>query len=263
MERLNLLICDLDGTLLGDSRALDEFVAWYGLAQVHFRLVYSSGRFIDSVRISIDQSTLPEPDAIIGGVGTEILDVSLARRASMWPPSAIGWNPHIVRDVCESCHELSTQPEHLLSYYKLSFYGSDLDESFIEHLTTRLKSADQHVTIVYSSNRDLDILPAGADKGAAAIYLARRWSINPKNVIVAGDSGNDAAMFLTGFRGIVVGNARPELRSLKGPHIYQANAEFAAGVLEGLDYWLREPLVGKSTIDRSSAVLDANHGMRG
>jgi hydroxymethylpyrimidine pyrophosphatase-like HAD family hydrolase len=55
MERLNLLICDLDGTLLGDSRALDEFVAWYELAQVHFRLVYSSGRFIDSVRISIDQ----------------------------------------------------------------------------------------------------------------------------------------------------------------------------------------------------------------
>jgi sucrose-6F-phosphate phosphohydrolase len=263
MERLKLLICDLDGTLLGDDCALDEFVAWYERAQDYFRLAYSSGRFIASVRTTIDESNLPEPDAVIGGVGTEIYDVSLARRASMWPPSAIGWNPHIVRDVCESCRELSTQPEHFLSYYKLSFYGSDLDESFIEHLTARLKSADQHATIVYSSNRDLDILPAGADKGAAASYLARRWSIKAQNVIVAGDSGNDAAMFLMGFRGIVVGNARAELRSLKGPNIYQANSEFAAGVLEGLRYWLQSPLVGTATVDRSSAVLDADHGTRG
>jgi sucrose-6F-phosphate phosphohydrolase len=263
MERLNLLICDLDGTLLGDDCALDEFVAWYEGARNRFRLVYSSGRFVASIRDSIDEANLPEPDAVIGGVGTEIYVVSRERPAPMWPPSQIGWNPHIVRDVCESCRELTTQPEHFLSYYKLSYYGPDLDESFIEHLTARLKSADQHATIVYSSNRDLDILPVGADKGAAASYLARRWSIKPQNVIVAGDSGNDAAMFLMGFRGIVVGNARPELRSLKGPQIYQANAEFAAGVLEGLEHWLQAPLVGTATDDRSSAVLDADHGTRG
>ena len=100
-------------------------------------------------------------------------------------------------------------------------------------------------------------------KGAAAAYLARRWSIDPQRVVVAGDSGNDAAMFHMGFRGIVVGNARPELRSLVSPDIYHATAEFAAGVLEGLEYWLQAPLVGAATADRSSQSQGANHGMRG
>ncbi|HEY3395910.1 MAG TPA: HAD family hydrolase [Lacipirellulaceae bacterium] len=242
MERLNLLVCDLDGTLLGDDLALDEFAAWYAQARDHFRLAYSSGRFVESVRNSIDYSGLPEPDAVIGGVGTEIYDFSLGRQASMWPPSMLGWNPHIIRDICESSCGLETQPEHLLSYHKVSFYGADLDESFIEHLAQQMAEADQHVTIVYSSNRDLDILPADTHKGAAAAFLARRWNVDGKRVIVAGDSGNDASMFRVGYRGIVVGNARPELRALTAPHIYHATAPFAAGVLEGLDYWLQAPL---------------------
>jgi sucrose-6F-phosphate phosphohydrolase len=242
MERLNLLICDLDGTLLGDDLALDEFAAWYGQARDHFRLAYSSGRFLESVRDSIDASSLPEPDAVIGGVGTEIYDFTLGREAPMWPPSMLGWNPHIIRDICEANGELKPQPQHLVSYYKVSFYGPDLDQSFIEHLARRMAAADQPVTIVYSSNRDLDILPADTNKGSAAAFLARRWHIDPRHVIVAGDSGNDAAMFQVGFRGIVVGNARPELRSLVAPNIYHATAQFAAGVLEGLGYWLQSPL---------------------
>ena len=115
MERLNLLVCDLDGTLLGDDRALDEFAAWYAQARDHFRLAYSSGRFVESVRNSIDYCGLPEPDAVIGGVGTEIYDFSLGIQAVMWPPSMLGWNPHIIRDICESNCGLETQPEHLLS----------------------------------------------------------------------------------------------------------------------------------------------------
>jgi sucrose-6F-phosphate phosphohydrolase len=245
MERVNLLVCDLDGTLLGDDRALDDFAAWYGQARDQFRLAYSSGRFVESVRDSIDSSSLPEPDAVIGGVGTEIYDFSQGRQAPMWPPSMLGWNPHIIRDICEANCQLTPQPQHLLSYHKVSFYGPDLDESFIDHLAQRMSAADQQVTIVYSSNRDLDILPADTHKGAAVAFLARRWNVDAKRVIVAGDSGNDASMFHVGFRGIVVGNARPELRSLVAPHIYHAEAQYAAGVLEGLGYWLQAPLLSR------------------
>ncbi|MFU8773321.1 MAG: HAD family hydrolase, partial [Anaerolineales bacterium] len=38
-------------------------------------------------------------------------------------------------------------------------------------------------------------------------------------------------------KGIVVGNADVELKRLKGPNIYHANNNYAAGVLEGLYYW--------------------------
>jgi sucrose-6F-phosphate phosphohydrolase len=244
MERVNLLICDLDGTLLGDDRALDEFTQWYSGASEHFRLAYSSGRFVESVRDSIDASALPEPDAIIGGLGTEIYDVPAARRAFMWPPSSIGWNPYVIRTLCECRRELTPQPDHFISYYKVSYYGIDLDVNFLNSLLRHLASAGQDVTVVYSSNRDLDVVPAGVDKGSAATFMARHWKIDPQRTIVAGDSGNDAAMFRAGFRGIVVGNAQKDLRALKGPHIYHATAEYAAGVLEGLDYWLRrQPVV--------------------
>ncbi|HVC93752.1 MAG TPA: hypothetical protein VND64_08680 [Pirellulales bacterium] len=42
------------------------------------------------------------------------------------------------------------------------------------------------------------------------------------------------------FRGTVVGNALPELAVLAGPHIYHSPLSHAAGVLDGLRYWLAE-----------------------
>jgi hydroxymethylpyrimidine pyrophosphatase-like HAD family hydrolase len=95
----------------------------------------------------------------------------------------------------------------------------------------------QSATLVYSSNRDLDVLPADVHKGAAAAFLARTWNIDPRRIIVAGDSGNDATMFQMGFRGVVVANAQPELRALVGRYIYHAEQAYAAGVLEGVRHW--------------------------
>ena len=62
--------------------------------------------------------------------------------------------------------------------------------------------------LIDSSNRDLDVLPAGVSKGSAAKYLAGRWSIPKSRVIVAGDSGNDESLFVQRFPGIVVANAQ-------------------------------------------------------
>ena len=261
MERVNLLVCDLDGTLLGDDHALADFANWYERAKNCFRLAYASGRFIESVRDSIHGSRLPEPDAIIGGVGTQIYDVVAARRLPMWPPSTLEWNPYEVRAVCASHAELTPQPEHLLSYHKISFYGFDLNHSFLDKLVDQLAAAGQRVTTIYSSNRDLDILPADLNKGSAIVHLAHRWKIDSQRIIVAGDSGNDRAMFAAGFHGIVVGNAQQELLSLNAPNVYHASAQFADGVLEGLGYWLATDDFA-ITDDLSSVAQGASRGMR-
>ncbi len=240
MERLNLLISDLDNTLLGDEAALDEFLAWHARASDRCRLAYSSGRFIESIRQSIRATRLPEPDALIGGVGTEVFECAQQRQIATWPPASNRWNPVVVKRVCAAIGELTPQPDEFISFHKISYFGWDLDDDFLTTLRRQLSEAGQDVDVVYSSSRDLDVLPAGVDKGAAAAFLARHWNIPPQRVIVAGDSGNDAAMFRAGFRGIVVANALPELLALDGPHVYHARREFAAGVVEGLRYWRTE-----------------------
>jgi sucrose-6F-phosphate phosphohydrolase len=238
MERLSLLVSDLDGTLLGDESGLERFRSWYEREKGQVRLAYSSGRFLGSIQESIDEGDLPVPDAIIGGVGTEILDTATGRRILGWPPITYRWNPYVVRAICGLHPELAEQPPQLVSYYKVSYYAYDLDQAFFRRLARKLEDSAQEVNIVYSSQRDLDILPAGANKGAAAAFLAQRWGIGRERVIVAGDSGNDSDMFRQGFRGIVVGNAQAELKSLHAPNVYHAAGHYATGVVEGLQQWL-------------------------
>jgi sucrose-6F-phosphate phosphohydrolase len=247
-------VSDLDGTLLGDNASLKVFARSLADVRHSVRLAYSSGRFYRSVCRSIEEFELPKPDAIISGVGTEIFDVSFGGRISEWPQLRGEWNRETVITTCLELPGLELQPAEFLSEYKVSFYGFDLDGDVLHSLRHRLTSAGQAVSIIYSSNRDLDVIPRGVHKGAAAAYLARRWYIDDEQIIVAGDSGNDLSMFLAGFRGIVVANAQPELRSLAGSNVFHSTGCFAAGVTEGMRHWCGDLWSGPARSTQSSAV---------
>ena len=237
MEGRNLLISDLDGTLLGCDKSLQEFAAWYADRQDSLWLVYSSGRFISSIRESIASTDLPAPAAIIGGVGTEIHLEAEDEPFAVWQETFVGWDPQAIQTAVGIHKELEPQPAEFQSPYKLSYYGYDLTPAFLGLLSDQLASLGHHVSLVYSSQRDLDLLPHGVDKGTSAKFLAKHWDIPVERVFVSGDSANDSSMFQHGFRGIVVGNAAPELKSLTEPSIYKSESSFAQGVLEGLKYW--------------------------
>ena len=69
-------------------------------------------------------------------------------------------------------------------------------------------------------------------------HLLWKWGFSPDNVLVAGDSGNDAGMLLGRTLGVVVGNYSPELESLRNrPRVYFANAQHARGIIEGINYY--------------------------
>ena len=135
---------------------------------------------------------------------------------------------------------IERQPAAFQHAFKSSWYLHHAGPDVLARIRQALEAAGLSVTMVYSSGRDLDILPRSADKGQALAWLCNALGIGLDQVVVAGDTDNDRSMFeLPSVRGIVVANALPELRDLgrNNPLIYNSGERFARGVVDGLFHW--------------------------
>ena len=237
MSYFRMLVSNLDGTLLGDDDALQSFIQWRRSTVRNFRLVYASGQSIVEVQQNLDRSALPPPDAIIGGLGSEI-SLNPGPVLESWPSVEAGsWSNKIVRQILEPFEELVLRPMVSQSAWKVSYYAESLVPRRLAAITEALHVGQVSARIFYDSCRELDVLPRGVDKGAAARWLADHWDIPPCRVIACGDNGNDLPLFEQGFMGVIVENATTELREMLGAGIYRARMGFAAGVVEGMSYW--------------------------
>ena len=236
-----LLISDVDFTLLGDDAQLAEFASWYARSRPHVRLTLTSGRFPGSIIESIENTLLPEPDVVVGGVGSEICFFPSRDVVPGWPVCQLAhWDGDRVRSILAEVERLEPQDEEFQSDYKVSYFLHDAAPEELERIRLQLLEQSIRAELVYSSHRDLDVLPLGCNKGTSAEYVAHYLGFERSDVIVCGDSANDIAMFDCGFAGVVVGNAHPELKALDGPLVYQSTGDYAAGVLEGVEYWLEK-----------------------
>ncbi|MEZ6071184.1 MAG: HAD family hydrolase [Pirellulales bacterium] len=236
MEDRRLLISDVDGTLLGDDVALEAFAAWCDRQRDWLRLVYNSGRFVESVLDSVATSGLPAPDAVIGGVGTQIHCLRTDARLSEWPDTGDGWQPERIRALLRKYDALELQPAELLSEHKISYFADSASESMLHEACSRLAEAGCDVEIIYSSSRDLDVLPRGVNKGTAAAHLASRWGYARSRSTSAATRPTTWRCSPKGFAASSSATPTTIARSSLAP-TFLATKSHAAGVQQGVEHW--------------------------
>ncbi|MBI2377670.1 MAG: HAD-IIB family hydrolase [Deltaproteobacteria bacterium] len=238
-KSVRIFCSDLDGTLIGNPEATRRFAETWSSISTELRplLVYATGRLLPDARALVASSALPQPDYLIAGVGTEIHSARDDRVMREYSESfERDWDLPTIERVTSEVPGTVRQPPEFIGSFKSSWYLRHASGDVIAELRQRLRAAGLDVTVVYSSLRDLDILPKNASKGAALGWLAARLGVDTAELLVAGDSGNDGSMFeLPGARGIVVENSHPELYELvvKRP-VFCASQVMADGVVEGL-----------------------------
>jgi sucrose-6-phosphatase len=246
LTQLSLFVTDLDHTLVGNDESLDQLnLILHQYRQIQgTKIVYATGRSPGSYQDLAANKGLLTPDALIAAVGSEIyLDAVMTPDAVWADKLSTNWQREEIVMIASRFADLDPQPQSEQRSFKVSYYlSASVAAAVIIQLQEIFTNQGIDVEIIYSGNRDLDILPRGGDKGTAVQFLRDRWQLDQANSVVCGDSGNDISLFKYGAeRGIIVGNAQSELRLWHQLHPvnyhYLAVADYAAGILEGLKYF--------------------------
>lgn len=234
----HLLATDLDGTLVGDRKGLDELLRFYAKQDYHVSLIYITGRHYQSALSLIEEEQLPIPDVLITDVGTEIHFGTSYKKDLEWEERMLKqWQPEKIDKLAVPIAGLSKQNLPVLN--RCSYFGNDL--TTVKMFEQQLVSAEIPHKLIYSGGRDLDILPAGSGKGAAFKYILDKFDARDAKILVAGDSGNDKEMLTLGFPSVIVGNAQPELlECAESSAIYRASKSCAAGIQEAWTHFYPE-----------------------
>lgn len=270
----SLLLCtDLDRTLLPNGeqdespQAREYFRAFTAHPEVS--LAYVSGRHKQLVLDAISEFAIPEPDYVIGDVGTTLYTIE----NGIWQPWQ-AWQNEIAPDWAGYSHDtlaslfsdlqaLTPQEETKQNTFKLSYYApqeTDRD-ALLATMHARLRHQGIHASLVWSIDDNahvglLDVLPAGATKVHAIEFLMQQKGLNRERVVYAGDSGNDLPVLVSGIQSVLVANARSDVRdealrlaerNNNGDTLYLArgnflnmNGNYSAGILEGVQHFIPE-----------------------
>lgn len=233
-----LVITDLDNTLTGDQESLQEFNE---LIRTNDRIGFgvATGRNLKSALKLIQTLGLPIPDVLDTSCGTELhYGEKLTADRSWSKQIAHQWRPDEVRKVLDAQPGFFRQSNPEQSKYKISYKLDEENAPKLSQIKRVLREAGLRAKVVLSLGIYLDVIPVRGGSDLSLRHLLYKWSFNPEQLLVAGDSGNDEGMLKGRTLGVVVANYSPELERLrKLPRIYFAPSPHARGIIEGIKYY--------------------------
>lgn len=260
MNRIRLLLADVDGTLVTPDKVLTDraIKAVQALGEAGILFAITSGRpprgmsmLIEPLRITtpiaafnggilvnpdmsvIEQRVIPEELVVpVAGLNRSFgLDTWVYRGADWYVPDPRG--SHVARESATVRFEpkVMTGLDGLTSdVAKLVGVSDDLDAVARAGSAAHDRFGD-HVTAARSQPYYLDVTHPDANKGAVARYLSAKYAIPPEDIATIGDMPNDVLMFAHSGLSIAMGNASPEVqRAARRVTTSNADEGFAAAV---------------------------------
>lgn len=274
-ERL-LLCTDLDRTLIPNGEQPESAGARQHFAQLaaqpQITLAYVSGRHRELVQYAIDEYQLPQPQYVIGDVGTTIYALNAQGQwcqLKAWENSIDKDWQHLSHDelsrTLAAVEALQLQEPEKQNRHKLSYYAphcedlEQLESAVTEALAAKNISARQVWSIDDAAGVALlDILPLQAGKYHAIKALQAVEGFSDATTVFSGDSGNDMEVLVSPVPSTLVANSSPLLQQQaadtaaaagNGNRLYIArgdfmgmNGNYSAGILEGIATYHPETL---------------------
>ncbi len=232
-----LLLTDIDNTLVGAQGPMRQLFELLTEKREDLAWGVATGRSLELTIEVMTEHDFPMPDILVCSVGTEIYYGPDLRIDKGWQKHiSYHWKPEAIKDLLDRVSCLRSQEAEGQRSHKISYYLEEAGQlDTVRDLLRREKLGCQ---VIYSHGQFLDILPLRASKGRAAEYLRYKYQFSPRQLLVAGDSGNDEDMLNTAARAVVVGNHSDELLWLKNrPNVYFSPHNCAAGILDGLRHY--------------------------
>ncbi|MGZ8165767.1 MAG: HAD-IIB family hydrolase [Methylobacter sp.] len=267
-----ILVCtDLDRTLLPNGNCLESALARPVFAALVKRpevvLAYVTGRHRALVEQAIAEYSLPQPDFVIGDVGTSIytLTAGVWRDWPQWAeeiaPAWQGRDHAGMQQLFDYLPGLALQESAKQNRFKLSYYvpaDTDLPQ-LLAAMREQLAANAIRAELVYSVDEAentglLDVLPASGTKFHAVNFLMQQQGFSVENTVFAGDSGNDLQVLTSAIKSVLVANASPDIKEeavqlaqqqstvhalyLAKGDFMGMNGNYSAGILEGIAHFL-------------------------
>ena len=234
------LFTDIDQSLLGDGEGVQQFVEAMRENRKCATFGIATGRRLDSALTVLREHGIARPDVLITSLGTEIHYAPRLTRDEYWNEHIdYLWRPAAIRRALSALPGLEPQPKNEQTRFKVSYQYDPDQAPGVEDISALLRKQDLNANIVQAFGRFLDVIPSRASKGQALRYVAQRWGIPLKRILVAGGSGADEDMMRGNTLAVVVANRHgEELSQLEDlESIYFAGRPYALGILEAIDHY--------------------------
>lgn len=251
-----ILAIDIDGTLIPNSVAAANAEGIKKFREVvkdlGAILVYPTGRTFEMTCEAIGEFFLPRPDFLITDNGSVLYSrdgdgwVEDLKYRDMLIKNNSDFDREKIVKILDKLSYLQEQEADKQNKLKASFY-TDLDKQSVETVGSVKKILESNnikdVKLIYAQNLRnnvglLEILPDNISKLTGIEYLIELAGASRKNIIFAGDEGNDLDVFASGIKSILVNNARDEIknavREMNLDSVYFAEGNEAKGVIEGI-----------------------------